>query len=78
MHLTLFSFCLPGSFVQVNSGKWIMMSFKCPTGETGLGEVERVCLELFHVVSVQNGREICSEGIVGAWRLTEIAGFPFS
>lgn len=73
----MLSFCLPGSFVQVNSGKWIIMSFKCPTGETGLGEVEMVCFELFHVVLVQNGREICSEEIVSGWRLTEMAGFSF-
>lgn len=53
------------------------MSFKCPTGETGLGEVEMVCFELFHVVLVQNGREICSEEIVSGWRLTEMAGFSF-
>lgn len=73
----MLSFCLPGSFVQVNSGKWIIMSFKCPTGETGLGDVERVCFELFRVVLVQNRREICSEEIVSGWRLIEMAGFSF-
>lgn len=63
----------------MNSGKWIIMSFKCPTGETALGEVERVCLELFHVVPLQNGRvtEICSEEILRGLETHRDGRFPF-
>lgn len=61
----------------MNSGECIIMSVKRPTGETGLGEVERVYLELFHVIPVQNGREACSEEIVRGLETHRDGRFPF-
>lgn len=62
----LFFFCFPGSFVQVNSGKCVLVSFSVAySEEQGWASRKKARLEVFPTLPVQNARvtEICSDGI---------------